>query len=169
MAFREKSAWITLGALTLVFGFYFATLLTRYNATASLSRLEPLEQIKGPVSSLPSAGPALLNPTHPTELILPVFLPALAALIVLMALSHAAIAILSPRDANAPMDERERRYDREAASAGFFVLMAGVMIAASGVFFGIGSFWMANAILLSAVLAEIVRLLTTILAYRRGT
>lgn len=99
MPFHEKSAWIM--SLTLIFGGvgYFVTVVL---LSSDIERLVP--------------------PTLPVVAIYTVFL-ALIAIV-----GHALVAIVTPKDAEAPRDERERRIVDRAGHLSGYVFSSGVLI-----------------------------------------
>lgn len=99
MAFQEKSAWIMSFALLLGGIFYF-----------------------GVVASMSSAAGSLASPNIPV-------LAVYTVLLTILALSgHFVMAILAPKEANAPTDERERRIFERAGHWSAYVFGAGVIV-----------------------------------------
>jgi len=96
MSFQEKSAWVMSLALAIGGMFYFTT-----------------------VSDLSAEASQLAPP------MIPVIVAYTVILVILAILGHIAIAVFSPKEANAPLDEREREI---FARAGNF----------AGIVFGIG-------------------------------
>ncbi len=79
------------------------------------------------------------------------------------------MAALSPRDAKAPLDEREALIALKASRAGYAVLVAGALASCvAGAHFGIGGIVLANGILAALVSAELAKQAFQILHYRRG-
>jgi hypothetical protein len=138
MSFREKSAWISLGTLLVVFGVYF------WNVARIITRKEAVRDF-------------------------PLFLSLLGALIVAEVVFHVMIAIRSPSDARTPRDEREVLIDLKATRTAFFVLLAGAFLSIATLHLGTGAWVMAHAVLLSVVVAEIVKFGRQIVLYRRDT
>ena len=100
MPFQEKSAWIMSVALILGGIFYFDAVRTMSAATGQLS---------------------------------PPFLPLVAMYTVILVavaiVGQIAIAVFSPKDANAPLDERERDIFLRASHYSGYVLATGVVTA----------------------------------------
>jgi hypothetical protein len=100
MPFREKSAWLMSAALTLV-----------------------------------SAGYAyiVINMSHYMERLAPPLIPLIVvytlALAFLAAASHILIALLAPKDASAPADERDRAIAAKAGAWSGYVFATGVALA----------------------------------------
>jgi len=79
------------------------------------------------------------------------------------------LATLSPRDAKAPLDEREALIALKGSRAAYAVLVAGALgSCVAGLHFGIGGMALANFILLALVAAELAKQAFQILHFRRG-
>ena len=96
----------------------------------------------------------------------PLLIVAIVPLVVLAVVSHLVIALANPREAGAE-DERDRLIALRGERVGGYVL-------ALGVFGGLAMaelppFYIAHALLLAWVLAELVEGATKIVLYRRGT
>ena len=100
MPFREKSAWMMIAALSLA-GAGYAAIVVQLSLT--LERLAP--------------------PLAPLLVVFTI------ALIVLATGSHILIAVLAPKDANAPEDERDRAIAARAGARSGYVFAAGVALA----------------------------------------
>lgn len=138
MAFREKSAWITLMTTVLVYSGYFAVAGHRLGPDAPAMRL---------------VGPLVAS---------------ILIIVVLQVVMSAAAAIAAPGEAGAPLDERERLIGLRAASAGFHTLQVGAFLALTTLFWGADAKLIANGVFLAIVVAEVVRSGWTVTAYRRG-
>jgi hypothetical protein len=153
MAFREKSAWINLFVTLAIWGLYFAKLLPGLG----------LERV--------DVGAALGN-----------FLSSVTLAVVLQVVLVVVLALLSPRDANAPADERERLIALRSTSLAYHVMSATLVMAVIGVpvllvyqaqrYGGVPGLAsalvpMANGVLLAMVLGELVRSLAQVLQFRR--
>lgn len=99
MAFQEKSAWVMLVALTLGGLFYLSVV---NSMSAEIGQLAPP--------------------------ILPILIIYTIILVVLSIIGHIAIAIMSPKDANTPLDEREKTIFHRAGHYSAFLLGAGVLL-----------------------------------------
>ncbi len=137
MSFREKSAWISLASLLIVFGVYF------WNVARVVARQKPIAPM------------------------IPLFLGLLVALIVAEVALHLLIAMRAPHDARAPKDERERLIELTATSKAFYVLVVGALLSIGTMHLRIGVWVMAHCVLLSVVVAELVKFGTQIVLYRR--
>lgn len=78
------------------------------------------------------------------------------------------IAILSPRDAQAPQDEREKLIALKASSASGYVLASGVVLTIGIIFFGVKDFLVINLLFFVLVASEIFRIVAQIVLTRRG-
>jgi hypothetical protein len=89
------------------------------------------------------------------------------AMVAIQIVGHIAIAITSA-DGYGAMDERERGFDRRATSAGYYLMVAGAMLAAGTLHLGASRPDMANAILLAAVIAECSRQALFLIQHHRA-
>ncbi len=142
MAFREKSAWISLLATLAIYGAYFVF----YARGVAFG---------GPFAMSAEAGLAVV------------------ALVVLQIIGLTVVSILSPREAKAPEDERERMIQLRARSAAYLTLQVGAVAAAASVYFarglGEGGGWViANVVFGALAVAQVIQYLAVILGYRRG-
>ena len=136
MSFREKSAWISLVLILLVFGPYFWLV-----------------------------GQSLVGRTHVhggTQFAL------ILLFVVLEIVVHIAVAIQSPRDAEAPTDEREDLIDLRATRMAFYVLFGGALMSIFTLHFPVNVWTLSQFVLFSIVIAELVKFASQIVFYRRG-
>jgi hypothetical protein len=138
MSFREKSAWVTF-VLLLGFGIYFIEVGTDW-----------------------------LNPTMHHVNHFQLFIILLIAIVILETASHIVIAIQSPRDAKAPLDERERLIALRATRPAFFVLLVGAFLSIGTMHLGASTWMLAHCVLLAIWSAELTRFGTQVYYYRRG-
>lgn len=138
MSFRERSAWIALFAYGLVFGGYFAALAHFWN-----------EPGRGPF------GAAML-------------FGAIIALIVVVVALTILSAVISPRDANASADERERMIELKAERIGSYALSAAVVCLIGALLIGWEGFLVANLLLAAMVVAELAKAGAQIAYFRWG-
>ena len=99
MPFRERSAWIMSAALFLGGLFYFRAVLSAWSESG--------------------------------ELVSPGISPILAytgVLVVLAVVGHIVAAALAPKDADAPVDERERQIFNRAGHYSSYVIAAGIVM-----------------------------------------
>jgi hypothetical protein len=140
MSFREKTAWITL--ITLI-------------VTSLLFVLHPpLQLTLAPESSFFSLHVLLLS---------------IATFVVIEIVAIVVIRIRSPRDAKAPLDERERLIVLKARGLAWYVMAASslgsVMVT---IHLGANELGLAYCVLISFVLSLMVNYAARIVYYRRG-
>ena len=131
MSFREKSAWISLLTMALVYGRYYWRVL---------------HQAGGGTGDL---------------------LMTVVALVVLQVGLTIAAAIWTPRDANAPVDERERLILLKATRTAYAGLATGIACACFFAGFQPPILFKANSLLLILVTAEMLRAGSQIVQFRR--
>ena len=88
--------------------------------------------------------------------------------IVLEIVVHIAVAARSPQDANAPMDERENLIDLKATRTAFYVLFGGALLSIFTLHFPVNVWTLSQFVLLSIVVAELVKFASQIVLFRRG-
>ena len=136
MSFREKSAWISLVLILLVFAPYFWFVGRSF------------------------AGAGHVHVGTQFGLI--------TLFVILEIVVHVAIGIRSPRDARAPRDEREDLIDLKATRTAFYVLFAGALISIFTLHVPISAWTLSQFVLLSIVVAELVKFGRQIVLFRRG-
>jgi len=139
MAFREKSAWIMVAALLLSGVLYGQAVLS---LSADLGGLVP--------------------PNLPLVLTYTIVLLAIAVA------GHVAAAISSYREADAPMDERERRIVERAAHLASYVLGAGVVLALGLYLFTQQGHLLFYVVFASLMLSNLAEYALQILLFRRS-
>ncbi len=92
----------------------------------------------------------------------------IVTLVIVQVVLHILVAVWTPRDADAPMDERERLIDLKAANVAHFVLIGGVLAACVQIGMNMPAFYTANTLFFYLVLSEVVRSATAIFHFRRG-
>ncbi len=138
MSFREKSAWIALVTYGAVFGGYF--FLLWQNWADSYGRFLSIGLLVG----------------------------AVLALVVIAATLTIVAALLNPKEANAPADEREMLIDLKAERTASYTLTVGVIMLIGALLLGWNAHLVANLLLASMVVSELVKATTQIVYYRRG-
>jgi hypothetical protein len=138
MSFREKSAWAALVTYGGVYGLYFTALANAWDAQWS----------QGLSIGLMAA--------------------AVVALVVIATGLTIVAAILSPKDANAPADERETLIELKSERVASYTLSVSVVCLIGALLIGWNPFLVANLLLASMVLSELVKALSQILSFRRG-
>jgi hypothetical protein len=139
MSFREKSAWITL--LTLV--------------------LASLVFVVHP----PQQWTLAPEPSHFRFLVL---LLSIATFVVIEIVALVVVALRSPRDAKAPLDERDRLIALKAKSLAWYVFAGLSLASITLIHVGANEIGLAYCVLISFVTALIVNYAARIVYYRRG-
>ncbi|MBC9033625.1 hypothetical protein IAG41_14605 [Sphingomonas sp. JC676] len=140
MAYREKTAWLTLVAMLIAYGIYFALI-------GVASRLgEP-----GLVEMLWWFGGITM------------------VQLIVVILGSVLIAMQVGGEARIPADERDRAIARRGANTAYFVLMIGVILVGVVMpLENLPAWRIVNAALLALVVAETVRYTIIVVSYRRG-
>jgi hypothetical protein len=138
MTFPEKSALAMTGILVLVFGWYFTLVL-------------------GPVAQSPAREIAWKG----------LMVPVVLFMIVLATVSHIALAIVFPRQANARPDERDRLIGLHSERIAGYVLAVGVWAGIGLALVGAAPFWLAQTLIAALVLAQITDGVVKVALYRR--
>ena len=97
----------------------------------------------------------------------PLMIIVIVPLAMLAALSHIVLALVNPKEANG-YDERDRLIALRGERIGGYVLAGGVFVALVLAMAELSPFFIAHALLLAWVLAEITAGATRIMFYRRG-
>jgi hypothetical protein len=139
MAFREKIAWLTLGAMLVAYGVYFSLL-----AMAAQGGEPPLLRMLG------------------------LFAAVTVGQVVFVIIASVVLATQSRGEAQAPPDERDRAIARRGTSVAYFVLMVGMILVGVVMPFGAPGWKIINAALFALVVAESVRYGLVVISYRRG-
>lgn len=138
MAFREKSAWVSLVCMV-VFGALWTGNLVR-------------EGVYGLHVGSPFA----------------VFVAQVTILIVMEVVLHIAIAMHSPRDARTPKDEREQLIDLKASRIAFYVLLAGAFLSLATLHVpGANRLTLVHSLMGAIITTMLVRFGAQIALYRR--
>ena len=87
---------------------------------------------------------------------------------IIMTIAATLLALMRPRDANAPADERDRTITRRASGIAYYALIVGLAGCFALAHLTRDLVLVLNAVLAAAVAAELLRLGTQIYLYRRG-
>ncbi|MBR2173954.1 hypothetical protein [Sphingopyxis sp.] len=87
---------------------------------------------------------------------------------IVMTIAATLLALMRPRDANAPADERDRNITRRASGIAYYVLIVGLAGCFALAHITRDLVLVLNAVLAAAVVAELVRLGLQIRFYRTG-
>ncbi len=138
MSFRERSAWVALITYGLVFGGYFFTLWQAW------------------------------GDGYGQGLSIGLMFGAVVTLVAVAAVLNIAIALFSPKEANAPADERETLIDLKAERISSYTLSVGVVCLIGALLIGWNAYLVANLLLASLVISEMVKALAQIAYFRAG-
>ncbi|MGE0742102.1 MAG: hypothetical protein AB7O98_12230 [Hyphomonadaceae bacterium] len=138
MSFREKSAWIALATYGGVFGAYFFFLWQSWD-----------DRYGQPLS-------------------IGLLAAAVLGLVVVATTLTIIAAVLNPKEANAAADERETLIDLKAERIASYTLSAGVVCLIGALLLGWNPYLVANLLLASMVIAELVKATAQILYFRAG-
>ncbi len=139
MSFQEKCRWIGLIANLLVWGWYFIAVL-------GVAR-----------SGFPDV-----------PYMLAMLVPVIIGLTIIHVVGIAVAAIMNPKAANSRMDEREKAIQNRASAKAYELLNFGLVIILGASLFYWNIFLLINGVLFAFILAESVRYIIEITAYRRG-
>lgn len=138
MSFREKSAWVALVTYGVVFGGYFFTLWRAW------------------------------DDSYGQGLSIGLMIGAVVTLIIVAIVLNVVLALFHPNTANAPADERETLIDLKAERISSYVQSASIVCLIGALLVGWNAFLVANLLLASLVIAELVKALAQIAYFRRG-
>jgi hypothetical protein len=139
--YREKTAWLSLIAMALTFGPYFATVaVTPFQSRA----LPDLRQLA-------------------------LFAVAAIAQGIILGAGRLWLGRTSPQDARTPADERDRAITRRSIGAAYYVLIAGTIVVGCVMPFSSSGWAIVNAAILTIVAAEVVHYAIVVVDYRRQT
>jgi hypothetical protein len=137
MAFQEKSAWVMSVSLLLGGLFYFGVVKTM---TAEIGQLAP--------------------PILPTVMLYTIIL------IVVAIIGHIAIAVLTPKEANAPLDEREKTIFHRASHVSGYLFGAGVLLSLGVYLYSYSGDALFYGVFASLMISQLAEYIIRILFYR---
>ena len=139
MSYREKSAWIALLLDVGLYGYY------AWHLVGAIQRGE----------------------TETFE-----YYSLLSTLIVILIIAtivlEAIVAGASPKEANAPADERERMISLKASNVAYYVVAIAALMTAGAIAYDQPAFYTVNFLFLAVVVADVMRYATMIIYFRRG-
>ena len=138
MSHREKTAWLSLIALAVTFGPYFA-----------------MVAVNPPAGALPNLRQLGLYATV-----------AIAQLLILGA-GHLYLRRASPEEARMPADERDRAISQRATTWAYYVLIAGMIVVGCIMPFTTGGWTLVNTALAMITASQVVHYGIAVLNYRR--
>jgi hypothetical protein len=138
MSYREKIAWLSLIAMAVAYGPYFA-FIARGSAP-----WEPLPHL------------------HPLGLF------ALASILrmLILGVGYLYLRLGSPREERPPLDERDRAIEHRSLSAAYYVLIAGMILVGCFMPFSSTGWAIVNAAIFWIVAAEVVHYSIVVTSYR---
>ena len=139
MPYREKTAWLTLIAMVVTFGPYFAIVALGFLPREALPNVRQLG----------------------------LYAVAAVAYGLILGIGYLYLSRVSPEEARTPPDERDRAIMRRSISFAYYVLMAGVIEVGVIMPFSSSGWTIINAALFTIVAAEIVRNGVVVVSYRR--
>lgn len=86
-------------------------------------------------------------------------------LVIVITAGHVVVALASRPDGR---DERDRLIEWRAESNSSWLLAVGVLAAIAGLALGVGAAWIANGLLTSLFLSEVLKQVLQLVYYRRG-
>ena len=139
MPYREKTAWLSLIAMVVTFGPYFAIVAAGVIPNEALPDLRQLA------------------------------LYAVAAIVqvIILGIGRLYLRLASPQEARTPPDERDRAIERRSINAAYFVLLAGTIGAGVILPFTSKGWSIVNAALFAIAAAEVVHYAVVVVSYRR--
>lgn len=137
MSFHEKSAWIMSVALAMASVFYLRLVAA---ASAGLGELAPP--------------------------ILPAIIKFTVAMVILAIVGHVIIAIFAPKEADAPLDEREQQIMTRAGNIAGYVLGAGVITSLGIYLFTYDGHLLFYGVFAGLIVSQLAEYLVQILLYR---
>jgi hypothetical protein len=139
MPYREKIAWLSLVAMAVTFGPYFA-----------VAAAGPFQH-----EALPNLGQ------------LGLFAAAAIAQMLVLGAGHLYLRRMSPEDAHTPPDERDRAIMHRSISSAYYVLIAGMIVVGCIMPFSSSGWAIIDAALVTIVAAEVVHYSVVVFSYRR--
>ncbi len=138
MSHREKVAWLSLIAMAVTFGPYFA-----------LVAIEP------PADLPDLRGMGMFAATTVTQMLL-------------LGIGHLWLRVRSPHDARAPADERDRAITYRSMRLAYYVLITGMIVVGCIMPFNTAGWALVNAAVFMIVLAQVVHYGVVVCSYRWG-
>ncbi len=138
MSYREKSAWLSLFAIAVVFIPYFV-----------------LSAQQAPTTALPDLRQMLL------------FAEAVIVQVLILGAGHFWLRRAAPADARQPPDERERGIERRSIQWAYYVLIGSAILVGCVMPFYARGWQIVNSTILGIVIAELVHYGSAAWSYRR--
>jgi hypothetical protein len=139
MPYREKTAWLSLIAMAVAFGPYFAIVVASSHSRPSEASVRQLG----------------------------LFAVAAIAQMAILGLGHLYLRRGSAEEARTPPDERDVAIMRRSISLAYYVLIGGMILVGCVMPFNSSGWAIINAALVMIVLAEVVHYGVVVVSYRR--
>jgi cytochrome b561 len=139
MPYREKIAWLSLIAIAVTFGPYFAIVAARPSSTISLPGLDQLR----------------------------LYAVAAVAQMLILGVGRICIRRRSPLDAATPPDERDRTIEWRSIRSAYYVLIGGMILVGCVMPFRSDGWSIIHAAIAMIIAAEIVHYSIVVVSYRR--
>lgn len=139
MPYREKTAWLSLIAMAVAFGPYFAIVEASSHSRPSGASLRQLG----------------------------LFAVAAVVQMAILGLGHLYLNRGSPGEARTPLDERDITIMRRSISFAYYVLIGGMILVGCVMPFNSSGWTIVNAALAMIVLAEVAHYGVVVMSYRR--
>lgn len=140
MSFREKSDWLSFASLCLLAIYFF-------------------EIGRGVLGGSPGGGPYYY---------FKLFWWLIGVLVAIQVVTHSVLAMRSPKEADMPLDERERLIHLRATPPAYFVLLVGAFATIGTMHMGFSVWQFAHCILFVIWVAELSRFGLRLYYYRRA-
>jgi len=139
MPYRERTAWLSLIAMAVAFGPYFALVIAGSHQERALPNLRQLG----------------------------LFAVAAIVQVLILGIGHVYLSRGFPQESRMPPDERDVAIMRRSVSSAYYVLIAGMVLVGCVMPFNSNGWTIINAALMMIVLAEVVHYGVAVLSYRR--
>jgi hypothetical protein len=139
MPYREKTAWLSLLAMAVTFGPYFAITATRSVPSEPMPNLRQL---------------GLFAVTAIVQMLI-------------LGAGHLYLRRGSVQEARMPLDERDQAIMRRSISSAYYVLIAGMILVGCVMPFKSSGWNIINAALFTIIVAEVVHYGVVVFSYRR--
>ena len=139
MPYREKTAWLSLIAMVVTFGPYFAMTAARSHPVEAMPNLRQLE---------------LFGITAIVQMLI-------------LGMGHLYLRRGSPKHERMPLDEREQTIMRRSVNSAYYVLIAGMILVGCVMPFNSSGWSIINAALFMIIAAEVVHYAVVVFSYRR--
>jgi len=138
MSYRERTAWLSLTAIAVTFGPYFASLKAGW-----------------------------IGDKLPGLHMLALYAAVVAAQITILAIGNAILRLKFPEEAKEPADERDSAITQRSVRIAYYVLLVGMILVGCVMPFNAAGWSIVNAAVFMIAAAELVRYGIVVSSYRR--